>query len=135
MKVYRIMNIKEYELYKAGDLEKLGGYFYGQTLPNNHRYKQDVKYLHFFKNKHAIDRYFRSIEFTKDNNYVLGTFNIPFNKLVLHCAQGKYMPAGFDCDYEVELEFAVPVESLKPEYLIDCEPIKQYSKSDNEMDK
>ena len=123
MKVYRIMHEKEYELLKAGDIENLGGYFYGLTLPNNHHYKKDVKYLHFFKNKTALDKYFRSTSFKKEGNFVMGTFSIPFRKLFLHSSYGKYLPSGYDFDYETEKEYALPIGDFKIEYFVSAEPI------------
>lgn len=124
MLVYRIMNEEEFELLTAGKKECLGGCFYGLTLPNNHRYKKGVKYLHFFKNQTAINRYLRSISFTEEGQYFVGTFNIPFRKLFTHCSYGRYMPSGYDVDYEVEKEYALPVNKFETEYLVDIKKLQ-----------
>ena len=126
MLVYRIMNEKEYELLITGKKECLGGCFYGLTLPNNHRYRKGVKYLHFFKNKTAIKRYLLSTSFTENQNYYVGTFNIPFRKLFTHCAFGKYMPSGYDVDYEIETEFALPVKKFETSYLISSKKLDEF---------
>lgn len=136
MLVYRVMKEKRFNEMMNGDTQNLGNYFSREKNRNRHKYKEDVKYLHFFKRKGAYENYFRSIGYKPEGKYMLVTFNIPFRKLILHSAKGFYFPIGYDCDYIVEREYALPVDNFNLNWIVGSELVKDFSpKQDNEEEK
>lgn len=47
-------------------------------------------------------------------------FDIPFHILLRYMGEGYYEPSGYDIPYETIIEFAIPVDKIKPEFLRAC---------------
>ena len=83
---------------------------------NSHKYKNDEKYLHFFKRPQAmqmIKYLYKNIE----GNFYFCTFNIPITQLILHHGQGYYPTSGYEEDVHTESEFAIHVDKFNPDWL------------------
>lgn len=120
MRVYRYLSEKELNTILHGDVTTLGAEFYSKKknreFCNNHHYKKDVKYLHFFKNFEDMQEIKQVYKEYKGNFYYC-TFDIP--KLVLFFAAGKgfYAPKGYDYDFTVMTEYAIRTDKFNPQWL------------------
>lgn len=123
MKLYRYLSEEELEKIQAGEIEKIG-FFYNDRKKfkrvNNHRYKQNIKYLHFYFDKKEISR----IKFARfkggDVCYVC-EFNIPFYVILPYIGIGIYESSGYDVPFERVFEVALPARKMKQKYLINSE--------------
>ena len=117
MKVYRYMCKEELEAILNCDIDKIGRTQKNDKF-NNHHYKKDIKYLHFFKNLKDIEK-IKKINKHSDKQFYIGTFNIPLRFLLQGMGVGYYPTRGYDADYVTAREFIVPVEKFKPNYLVE----------------
>ena len=85
MKVYRLMCNEELNLYLSGNIENIGRCFESKKLANNHRYKQNVKYVHFFRRIKDLE-----LVQSKRNFENLVTFDIPMITLIISQGKGLY---------------------------------------------
>ncbi len=122
MKVYRYLS--EYELFAllANDKAKLGASFLDGYTPNNHRYKKNEKYLHFFLNKDSIAN-MKKLRKDSISDYYIATFNIPIFTLIRFRGKGIYEDpkGGYDNDTNFLIEFAIPVTHFNTSSLISYE--------------
>ena len=119
MLVYRVCTKSEVDkILNTGDYTKIGIYgIFGLNGKNNHNYKFDKLYLHFFKNKKSIFLYLKG-------NYIT-TYDIPENILNHHIGIGKY-PHFFNSNNLIEVfEYAIESELIHFEYLKKLKELKK----------
>lgn len=136
MRVYRYLNKIELNHILNGDISKLGSFFVSQKYKfNSHHYKDNEKYIHFFKDKSSMLE-IRNLYRFYDEKFYFCAFEIPFTKLMFHKGTGYYASHGYDCPIESLTEFALPIKNFKPEwlsgYVIDQEKFKTMSKENIE---
>ena len=119
MKVYRYLTQEELDYITSGRLDKIGREYSIATFHeiNTHKYKDGIKYLHFFWNKENI-KLAQDLHKYDSQTYYICTFNIPTHLLLRFRGKGFYESSGYDIDREVAVEFAIPIKNFKPEYLI-----------------
>ena len=97
MKLYRYLSKEELEKIQAGEIEKIG-FFYNDRQKfkrvNSHRYKKDVKYLHFYFDKKEISR-IKSASFKSRDICYVCEFNIPFYVILPYIGIGVYESKGY----------------------------------------
>lgn len=123
MKVYRYLSQTELDNFLSGNIADVGSTYDNQEnykRINNHRYKEGVKYLHFFKNKEDC----RRVRFNSEGNFAefyVAEFDVPITVLALHMGSGRYNASGYFTDIESVREFAVPTSKIKARYLLNFE--------------
>ena len=120
MKVYRYLSQTELDAFLSKDISSIGCEYDkndGYKRINNHRYKDGVKYLHFFKDKEDCQRV-RTLHEGKPVEFYIAEFDIPITVLALHLGQGRYNTRGFSEDIESVREFAIPASKIKARYLL-----------------
>ena len=139
MKVYRFVEKEELKLFLEKSTGEIGGLFSNQNS-NTFKYKKGVKYLHFFKKKedcrYAYDLNKKNAE---NKKFYIATFDIPVKILIKNFGFGYYNKLNVDklSGYEVyseifkRMEFAIPMNEFKPEWLIDYVDYKQYAQENN----
>lgn len=124
MKVYRLLSEKELKLIKNGETQKLGHIFFGAGASNNHKYKDGVRYIHFFKNKHSIN-YIKGERMAMDNSpHYICEFDIPFFTLLGCMGKGEYLELD-SYEYIGFIEYALEADKFNPNWL------KSITKVDN----
>ena len=116
MLVYRICKEPEMEsLLNTKSFTNVGKNFKINSKMNNHNYKEEKKYLHFFKFKNDI--FYLNLA----KNYFLCTYDIPDDILKEKHGIGLYLDLfKFNNLIEVE-EYAIETDLLKIEYLVKVE--------------
>ncbi len=125
MKVYRYLSETELNSILNGKTNNVGNIFIKRreftkktsVRPNNHKYKNNEQYIHFFKNLQDIEHR-RSELRTSDENYYFCCFEVP--RLVLFMAAGKgYYSSlhGYEHYIETVREYAVNIKNFKPNWL------------------
>ena len=120
MRVYRYLSEQELNKFLSGDTSTLGAEFYSKKKSkefcNNHHYKKDVKYMHFFKEFDDMQQ-IKQLYKEYNGNFYYCSFDIP--RLVLFFAAGKgfYEPKGYDFDFTVMKEYAIRTDKFNPEWL------------------
>ncbi len=120
MKVYRYLSQNELNSILENNISAIGcKYSPNEEYKriNNHKYKTDVKYLHFFKHKKDCDRV-KFISKGKDIEFYIVEFNIPITTLIQHIGCGYYNAHGYNVNLEKAIEFAIPTSKFKSEYLL-----------------
>lgn len=114
MKVYRYATKEEVERVLCGDLSSVGT-VYQKIDCNTHKYKDNIKYLHFFKKITGID----DVKKLRDNNktYYICEYDIPLIVLLIGRGTGYYDTRGYENDVKTQVEYIVPVETIKPQWL------------------
>lgn len=120
MIVYRYLCEQEYKDLVGGHLEKIGGVYAGKGVSNTFNYKRNERYLHFFKNKTAIEE-MKWLYRNDGKDYYTCSFDVPFLTLLKSMGKGFYKSTGYDIDYTEIREFAVPVKDFNPKFLIDAQ--------------
>jgi|GEM_PF-2977595 len=116
MRVYRYMCEAELKAFLEGNMAKVGTSRVNNAS-NTHRYKQGVKYLHFFKNVEDL-RSIREIKASSKDNYYIGLFDIPLPILAMGMGKGYYNGRGYDIDHITVREYAIPAEKVKADNLV-----------------
>lgn len=116
MKVYRYLSENELNYIQSDDVDNIGSTYNDGAFKrvNTHKYREGVKYLHFYKNKEDI-RHVQSSDFLPSGKYYICEFDIPFYILMFGYGQGYYGKYG-RCDYSVT-EFKIPSSLMKSKYL------------------
>lgn len=125
MLVYRICSKQEIEqILNYNEFTAIGNY--GLTYlnnnknKNNHMYKLDKLYLHFFKNKDSI--FYMD---TSEDRFIC-TYDIPEDILKTGMGTGKY-PNYFNFNHLINVcEYAIESSLISFEYLLKVERIKEY---------
>lgn len=117
MVVYRYLSKRELDAFIEGDMDSVGAEYYEskKSIGNTHDYKEGVKYLHFFQSLKDL----KHIAKVRDNSkeHFVAQFDIPLLTLLSHTGKGYYPASGFDVDYEVVREYAIPVDNIRPSFL------------------
>lgn len=117
MKIYRYVTQEELDMMKEKSPEL--GKTYGNDQLNDFRYKEGVKYLHFFKKKKSI-KYIKELYKGKNNTFYVCTFNVPFSTLMFHSACGYYYDREKkDCTHVKE--YAIYAKKFQPEWIEEVE--------------
>lgn len=116
MRVYRYLSKNELNALLAGDFDKVGQVYNKNEMSriNSHKYKESVRYLHFFKNEDDI-AYVRNAGFLPYGDYYVCTFDIPLFILLFGIGEGYY---GYNGALKAT-EFIVPADLMKTKYLRD----------------
>lgn len=121
MKVYRFLCKQELCQILNGDIKQTGHVFNGTVFPNNHKYKHNEKYLHFFKNLKDL-KYIQRACGGLYGGY-LCKFDIPLHVLLPRTGKGYYrmISSGYDDfgDTEIVKEYAVESKKMETKYLVD----------------
>ena len=132
MKVYRFMCKEELDKILCDKVSELGAYFRTGHVGNNHKYKANEKYMHFFLNKNAYKHFTK----TKKDDHYLCVFDIPISVLLTHAGKGIYRglrveDRGYDAldAFRKRVEFAVETSVFKSSWL------KAYKKIEFEEEK
>lgn len=122
MKVYRYLTERELNCIKSGNTQDIGSFFDREKFKkvNNHRYKENVRYLHFFKTTKMI-HLIRNLHRHDNQKYYICEFNIPLKNLLCHFGFGFYEASGYDLDNYRVLEFAIESSKLNPNWLVKYE--------------
>lgn len=121
MKVYRYLSQDELVAICSGRVDKLGSTFDKKQCKkrnqNNHRYKPNTRYLHFFKDKSSLE-YIRRERLSDDKTgtYFFCSFNIPNTILFFHRGHGNY-DGNYDIPFYSVTEYAIPVDTFDPHWL------------------
>ena len=119
MRVYRLLGEEELELMLQQKTDALGSYF-AKSKGNTHRYKRRERYIHFFFHREDCE-YMRKIQQQTsvcEQNYI-AEFNIPLKRIIGHIGRGFYESrhGGYDYDYDVCYELAIPTSIFRSEWL------------------
>lgn len=119
MIVYRLLCEEELETILQQRIESIGSHF-ARMNGNTHKYKRGERYLHFFFKKENCE-YVRKIQLkdsSGEQNFI-AEFNIPLKRIIGHIGKGFYESkrGGYDSDYDVCYELAIPTSIFKPEWL------------------
>lgn len=125
MKVYRYLNDRELRAILCDFKDHIGSYFnHGDKLANTHKYQINTRYLHFFKNKSAIE-YIKQYHKNDNRDFYICTFDIPKEILAKGLGKGTYETKGGDDQVlTTEKEFIVKVDDF------DCEWLVEYKKDE-----
>ena len=127
MKVYRYVGEGELNQFLRGAFNNTGTTrCYGKNC-NNHHYRKDVPYLHFFKDKSSIE-FMRYIYRNSANTFYICTFDIPKHLLLFTTGKGFY-PTDHFGNLEACREYAIPNSWMRPEYLINYELDEEHLKN------
>lgn len=125
MKVYRYLGARELEEILAGNTDTIGKTFSKKAfrLSNSHRYKEGVRYLHFFQNIKDIEK----IKFEHQNargKFYVCTFDIP--KKLMKKGVGRYTnQRGYDFFVEKAKEYILPANDLDCKFLCSYQEIEK----------
>ena len=134
MKVYRYLSEEELAHILKNETDKIGAEYNNSKLTcNNHRYRQGVKYLHFFKHKVSIKYLKMQMKFISP--YYICEFNIPLRVLAKGVGKGYYDIGGMEYIIISQREFIVPAKDLKKEWLIGYKQDSLNATSEKEMEK
>jgi len=116
MKVYRYLSEYELKYIQSDDVDNIGSTYNDDVYKriNTHRYKEGVKYLHFYKNKEDIS-YIKKCDYLPSGRYYICEFDIPFYILFTGYGKGFYGSFG-KIDYTAT-EYKVPSHLMKSKYL------------------
>ena len=119
MVVYRYLGEEELKKIVGGDIKNTGNIFYNANLSNTFRYKENEKYLHFFKKIKDFPK-IQAIRNNRDGNY-LCKFNIPLRILFTRAGKGYYDSTikGYYYDVDSIREFAVESKKMETDFLVD----------------
>ena len=127
MIVYRMMSKEELDLFIIGDMKKIGKSFLKEfKLSNNHKYKENEKYIHMFRSLKDMEY----VQFGRDFEYI-AIFNIPM--IVLMSSRGKGLYKKFSkgkLKYKYVREFAIEAQKIKSEYFLGFEEVNIYEPND-----
>ena len=116
------MSKEELDIFLSGNIDCIGKVFYGCELSNNHRYKENEKYIHVFK-------YLKDLTLVQENRNFeyLVTFEIPLITLMASAGKGLYSTIkGGKYKQKNIREFAINVKLMKLEYFLDYKKIKKF---------
>ncbi len=115
IKVFRYATKEEVDLILQGRILDVGGYC-EKTNCNTHRYKCDTKYLHFFKKISSIEE-IKCLKRGKKRTYYICEYDIPMLVLMFGRGVGYYNSKGLYKNLTSHVEYIVPVEYMRTEWL------------------
>ena len=110
MYLYRVCDEEEYGKIINND-SNIGKYMTGNPRLNNHKYKKDTKYLHFFAQESDI-LYLNNLK-----NKYLCTYNIPDELAAQHKGEAYYLDILNFKRIENVIEYAIPSDIIDLSYL------------------
>ena len=118
MLVYRICNNNEIsKILTNKSLNEIGKKYHTNKLINTHNYKNNIKYIHFYKD-------FNSIFYLNTNkNFYICTYNIPDNILDNCIGIGYYLDREFLRNIENVYEYAIDSKLVLFDYLLKIDKI------------
>ena len=116
MKVYRYLRENELNSFLNSDMDNIGSEYSQGSVSNTHKYKEGVKYLHFFARIEDLQS-IRDLKRKSQDDFYVCRFDIPFLTLLTNKGKGYYECSGYDVPYNVIKEYAIPTDMLKPEHL------------------
>ena len=118
MKVYRILTEQELNNLLAENYAEIGSYYNNKSYKpsNNHHYKKDIKYMHFFKHKSSLS--YMEQYLNKAYQYFICCFDIPYSVLIKGIGKGNYELSGMDYLTISQREYIVPSKCMKKEWLV-----------------
>ena len=118
MKVYRYLSQTELDNILSGNISEIGQEYSNEKYKkiNTHKYKENVKYLHFFKHKEDISK-IKNAKFLPPNKYYICEFDIPILILLKGMGQGHYDGQGYSEPTKSVREYKIPNTAIKREYL------------------
>ena len=128
MKVYRFLSKKELNIILQGKTKQLGNFFYGRDLSNSNKYKEGVKYIHFFRKKSSIEyiKQVRTAEAKTGNHqnveYYVCEFDIPITKLIFNTGIGTYNELSGYGQLSL-IEFAIDARQFNSKWLVNYEKV------------
>ena len=122
--VFRLISEREKQAIEMHDISKLGC-FYKKSICNNHKYKKNIKYIHFFDNKN--DARLLHNELGSSKAY-LCTCAIPINILKKYLGKGYYTMRGYYDTIDTIKEYAIPTSDFDFEWIKSITPIKDFLK-------
>ena len=129
MLVYRLCkNAEITNILNFKNFSQVGNYFSKNEKLNTNSYKENIKYLHFFKIK--SDLLYLAIN---ANNYIC-TYDIPCYILELNKGTGFYLDFYNFKDVKTVDEFAIPIDQLHFSNLLKVEKILNYIDIDDWLD-
>lgn len=123
-RVYRFISEREKRAMAANDLSKIGRTWDSKTICNNHRYKKNTRYIHFFDNEKDAKLLYKELGFSKA---YLCTYSIPKKILKQHTGKGYYMVKGYDIVDTVK-EYAIPSDEFDLNWVESIIPITDFVK-------
>lgn len=120
MKVYRYLGARELREILTGNTKTIGKTFSREFFrhSNSHRYKDGVRYLHFFQNKKDIEK-IKFIHHKASGQFYVCMFDIP--KKLMKKGVGKYYnQRGYEPFVEKAKEYILPANDL------DCSSLCSY---------
>lgn len=120
MLVYRYLSKTELKNILNNNTANIGS-IYDRTkykYRNNHKYKSNQNYVHFFLNQ---SDYFRIRNLHQDNpdDFYICSFDIPTQILKKYKGYGLYEGSGYDIDCVKIKEFAIPSSLICSDWLVD----------------
>lgn len=117
MRVYRYLSREELLNIRHNRVFLIGTRFETQNNgKNTHKYNSYHKYLHFYKSVNGMQE-IRTLYREYSQDFYFCAFEIPTHILLSHRGKGFYPPHGYDEPVSTEIEYAIPVEEFKPDWL------------------
>ena len=118
MIVFRYLAETELRDILQKNTSNIGGNFL-RTNSNSFKYREDEKYIHFFKKATDIE-HIRKVHNKDSLNtcFYYCAFDIPIVQLILSAGKGYYETSGYDTFYTTAREFAIPVTNFNPKWLV-----------------
>lgn len=135
MKVYRYLGARELGEILAGNNNEIGSFFSRKVFrwSNSHRYKKDVKYLHFFQKKEDIEK-IKMLRQKIDADFYVCEFDIP--KKMMKKGIGRYNNArGYEHYVEKAVEYIVPSQEFDCGWLQGSELDQDHKTTETERSK
>ena len=119
MKVYRYLSEDELRAILSGNTQNIGSYYNNKDFKevNTHKYKDGVRYLHFFKDT----RFIHQISYLHQNDkrkYFICQFDIPLKYLIFNIGIGRYETRGYENYCQSVIEFKMDAKNFNPKWLV-----------------
>ena len=120
MTVYRLCNELEFQkILNTMSFDDIGSLCCNNSKRNNHRYKSNQKYLHFFKDYDSL-----FYLYLKSGTYIC-TYDIPDEILEKYVGVGKYLDRMYMKKIESVTEYSIPNAEISFDYLKSIEKISR----------
>ena len=117
MRVYRYLSREELLNIRHNRVLLLGArYEMFNNGKNTHKYNGFDKYLHFYKSANGMQE-IRTLYREYSQDFYFCAFEIPTHILFLHRGKGFYPPHGYEEPVSTEIEYAIPVEEFRADWL------------------
>lgn len=122
MIVFRYLEERELIGILHKETSNIGSHF-PKTNSNTFKYKDNEKYLHFYKKAEDMIHIRKihcknDVKSRKPGSFYYCAFNIPVVQLIKFAGKGYYENSGYDTFYTTASEFAIPSQRFNPDWLI-----------------